>query len=321
MKAILESKKEGKLTASQEFFSQHYLPTRPLASKNFQHGVRRIVREKALTSNFKYLEANPNFSKNIIAIDYDKDDSSFGLSEALEEGLPTPNIFIENPATSHAHLLYFIKTGVGGGSEKAENYFKYVKGSLTENFGGDLGYSNKFIRSPFYHPSTLLEDRLYTLKELDAYSHTLSSKTPFKTHSKASESILSKASGRNVSAFEILRKKAYRFYGKYYDSFLLQEYLFEEAKEIQASFKTPLSPAEIKGIVKSITKFCINNFSKENFSKIQAARSKKRWENHTIPLEDILEMRAADFTFKEIGEALEMKEATIKTIYYRNKKI
>lgn len=95
--------------------------------------------------------------------------------------------------------------------------------------------------------------------------------------------------GRNCEVFEQLRKAAYRKViiikseSLGFDHF--QHWCRERAATFNSEFRTPLNFREVRSISRSVAKWVWNEFTPEEFSKIQSRRgkrsAKKRWAGHT----------------------------------------
>ncbi|MFU0418343.1 replication initiation protein, partial [Acinetobacter baumannii] len=82
------------------------LPDKVRSTDSFEEGTKFRSKNSAL--GFRYIEHNQIYRKYIV-IDVDKEKSAY-LWEDL--GLPPPTIITVNPATTHSHYLWELKTPV-----------------------------------------------------------------------------------------------------------------------------------------------------------------------------------------------------------------
>lgn len=95
--------------------------------------------------------------------------------------------------------------------------------------------------------------------------------------------------GRNCTIFDSLRKFAYSMFNKTkikdHQFQVFSATLAYEAEELNDKFDAPLSPSELRSIIKSGAEWVWRHFSSETFSMIQSRRGKKsaakRWAGHT----------------------------------------
>jgi hypothetical protein len=299
-------------------FKENWLPTKPLVSNDLMYGLKRVKQSKA--EAYKYIETTPSTYRNMIAFDIDEGDAS-GQVKTLcwdDEKIPVPNWLTVNPYTGHAHAGYILKKPVG--TPKGIQYLKDVRRGLNEVIGGDPAYHGGTTRNPAIHPTEWLTDRLYTIGELAEYL-TKDKVNPARVSKKERFEV----NGRNDQTFLSLRKFAYSAYRKanYNDEeflHLLELYAYElYFSEIEDHDGFPLN--ELKSIVKSVFNWTTRTFSKEAFSKIQGARSKKRWGDRTeynLLLQGLREIEK--MTFKQIAEELGSNIGTVSSQYARLKR-
>ena len=261
--------------ATQRLFIREYLPTRPLASNNLSEGLWRHSKAQALEEK-RFIETSPKGYTNFLVFDIDAEDADLRIKEACfdDEQVPAPNWISLNPASGHAHTGYILKSPVG--TPKGQAYLRHVQEGLRRGLGGDRAYRGRITRNPAQHPTEWLTEKLWTLKELEAGIDANLLESTYAPRAKKGSIVVN---GRNDALFESLRGHAYASYRRLdYNSEALRSELHERALELNLSdFETPLSSTEVLNIVRSIHRFTISNFSKEEFSRIQSARARKRW--------------------------------------------
>jgi len=295
-------------------FEQTWLPTRPYASNNLEHGVYRHTRSKAL--DMLWIQASPNTYKNLMVFDIDTDEAAWHVKTACYDNntIPEPNYITTNPASGHAHIGYLLDSPVG--TPKGLAYYNHVYKALQAPTGGDKAYGGHLTRNPLQQPTEWLTERLYTLKELEAYGV---KQTPLPTANTDRQ-----VNGRNDQLFESLRTYAYRAYIRLqFNSEALLTDLNSKAIELNLShFTTPLTGTEALQVAKSIHKWTTANFTPEQFSYIQSKRSMKRWEatasERQANLNLILFLKEQNLSFTEIASNLSMSVSSVKSLYYRS---
>lgn len=297
-------------------FEQKWLPTRPYASDNLQRGVYKESKEKAL--KMKWVQAQPNNYKNLMVFDIDQDEAAWKIKTACydDNTIPEPNYITTNPATGHAHIGYFLDAPVG--TPKGLSYYNHIYKALQAPTGGDKAYGGHLTRNPLLQGTEWLTERLYTLKELEAYtSKTVNLPTPNKGIT---------VNGRNDELFQSLRTYAYSAYRRlqYAPDALLTD-LNAKAIELNLShFTSPLTASESLHIAKSVHKWTTTNFTPKKFSIIQSKRAIRRWEatatERQASLNLILFLKEQKLSFQDISDNLSIPVNSVKSMYYRNLK-
>lgn len=309
-------KKEREMTT---IFEKEWKPSYPYVTNNFAHGLHRTKREKGL--DYKWVQTAPKKAVNLLTFDLDDGEAERKIKTLAwdDELIPEPSWATFNPASGHAHVAYFLADPVG--SPKGLEYAKDVRGRLNALLGGDSAYSGFTTRNPLHAPTLWMSDHLYTLKELDSFAK----KNPLKVKPVSIEGL----GGRNDFMFESLRKYAYGSYRRLgWNQAALLVDLEKKGLEFyysQIEDYAGFPPSEVASITRSVHKWVVKNHSKEAFSEIQRQRQLKRWapgrekrEDRLVLIEMLKEM---GFTWKEIGENLQIDPESARKAWQRAKKL
>ena len=158
-------------------------------------------------------------------------------------------------------------------------YGAALENALRKKLGADTGYSGLICKNPNHShwKIAVWQPELYTLNWL-ADSLELNAAND-------KEIVADYGLGRNCTLFDKTRKWAYRAIRQgwpEYDQWLLA--CCERASAYNLQFAAPLDENEVSGIAKSIAKWTISKFTKDNFedyvkkthvSSIQSIRGKK----------------------------------------------
>jgi hypothetical protein len=157
-----------------------------------------------------------------------------------------------------------------------------IERGLRRRLGADHAYSGLLTKNPLHRAwrVTWTRDEPYLLDELDD--------ALFEHDKRREPTRLISGLGRNCDLFDKTRDWAYpevrRFKRSGGSEAEWRERCIQFAAEHNQVFDTPLGPAEVRSIGKSVAKFTWRNFSEAGFSKRQAFCGKrgmaKRWEGH-----------------------------------------
>lgn len=259
------------------------LPRYPLCGDDFALGVHPCQREIAL--GFPYIQFNAPERINWLTFDIDRANAA-NAWESVD--VARPNFIMENPENGHAHLAYGLAAPVtyfGKSHTSPLEYLRDIQRGLTRRLGADRAYAGVLTKNPTHSAWRVFRphDGGYSLGEL---ARSLSREEMRGWSPGERETGL----GRNVSVFdglrafaygEVLRFKAAGDLGAY------RAHLQAKANGLNqsADFIAPLSPGELRGIVKSVAKWTWKHFTPERFSEIQSWRGSrgnvKRWAGHT----------------------------------------
>lgn len=193
----------------EEFVSS--LPEKVRSTNSFEEGTKFRSRENSLA--FRYIEHNQIYRKYLV-VDVDRKESAY-LWEDL--GLPPPTIITVNPATTHSHYLWELKTPViftEAGRAHPKRFYENVDSALTRAIpGADPAYVGKFTRNPLHtYWRTITHKVSYDLADFGEYIDI----TPARKRIDLAWNI----EGRNSTLFDTVRVWAYmavKIYAFYID--------------------------------------------------------------------------------------------------------
>jgi hypothetical protein len=241
-----------------------------LATNNFERGVSRVPRERALT--YRNLQVNPRSHVFSLVIDVDHPDA---MVRAFNTELPKPHWVCESPS-GRAHVGYMLEVPVtrnNTSNRRPEYLLAQVECSLIRELDGDPSYNGLLTKNPV-HPDWETHWGASELSTLASMAKQL------KLEPNPTRHVLTPDSGsygRNVTMFNGTRLWAYeavrRYWGDSANDFFIAT--LNHATMLNLSLPNPLSAAEVKGIAKSVAAWTWSEFTPETFSKIQAARGRK----------------------------------------------
>ena len=245
--------------AALELFNDR-LPNKPYFSDDLYFGVRIAGKERAILA--KYIQFNQPHAMYWLGFDVDRVGAAIDWSD---RNAPAPTLTITNPENGHAHLLYALETSIRtapDGKMKPLRYAAAVENALRKKLGADVGYSGLICKNPNHShwKIAVWQPELYTLDWL-ADSLELSA-------ANNKEIVADYGLGRNCTLFEKTRKWAYRAIRQGWPEY--EQWFkacYERASAYNIQFTVPLDENEVNGIAKSIAKWTISNFSKEQFDK------------------------------------------------------
>lgn len=199
---------------------------------------------------FAYISYNYPSNTKFIVIDLDYDNAIFAYSDI---GIPPPTAIARNPANGHCHYIYLLKTGIyyQTASQQQVFYALAIEQALVRALNGDRGFTGGLAKNVLSsaHEVFITGSGAYDLHDLANYLDLEKI-----DHSDASAGN-DDAYGRNTSAFDTVRHKAYPLANKYSREALYREVL-GMCMDVNSSFPDPLGGLEVAGIAKSITEFC-----------------------------------------------------------------
>ena len=229
-----------------------YLPEKPYCSNELIHGV--CIQQKNTAVQFKYLQANHPYYQRYLILDLDYDAVMVEIFYSLI-GVPLPNLLIENPQNGKAHLLFELETPIyktDASRQKPIMYANAILRRLQQLYDADVGYSGLLIKNPFCE-----QWRVYHLHKTPYSLQQLADKLEI-TWQDAQKAPKTADFGRNCSAFQTLRTWAYKaiwqYRGKTYSQW--QDAVLLQCTKINQGFVPPLQYGEIKGIAKSVARYC-----------------------------------------------------------------
>lgn len=299
-------------------FATHYLPKNPLTKSS---KTAYPVRGTLTNPTSLLIETNvTNQYANLITVDcdYKTDNWDWTIKEQLYDnqlGIPEPNYIVENPASGHAQLGWFIDGFIKTTNPKQHHLFQIIQTFLTEQLqplNSDKAYNHLFTRNPLNvnHKTIWLHDTLIKMNEMLGLYPDMG-----KVHNQLKERKETEIGlGRNVDTFNELRLIAYKTYTKVLYNKLTVEAWLEQLTDyaflINISHAQPMPTSEVMAIVTSIHKFCVTKFSREEFSKKQKFRSAKAIEARNLKsaysLQQIITLVEGGLTWKQACEQLDL---------------
>ena len=263
-----------------QFFVDH-LPHKPYCSDDLAAGLRVRPAQQALTC--RYLQHNSPAAVWVVAQDIDRQVNA-GYFE--KHHAPQPNCLVLNPATGHAHALYFLAAGVcrtDAGRLKPLRYLAAVEGALCRQLEADPSFAGLVTKNPLHDSweTLVVHDHQYTLAEL-ASQLDLSARSANEKASYRDAGV-----GRNIACFDTVRLWSYSairdFWGPGgFDHW--QKAVATQVAAVNCQFPTPLPFSELKAIAKSISGWTWRNITPDGLRDViqrthtpesQAIRGKK----------------------------------------------
>lgn len=285
------------------------LPLKPYATNNYDYGVKIFSRKKALTK--KYIQLNPPYVQSFFTLDLDY--STWPLvCEDLE--LPNPLYFVQNKKNGHAHLIFGIFPPVlysPKAKTRPQQYLEDIIKAYQRKLKADPCYIGLISKNPLsdFWRVVKLSNRLHSLEFYRKWVEAeLAIKKPDKlTFNEIDYSVL----GRNCNIFVQVKKWAYKEIKSYWDKNYSDwfEAVYYQCQVENSKFDSRLDCREIKTIARSISKWTWENFTAENFSRIQTARINLRWSKQSKKFQGI-EMLKNGASVAEVMQSLDVSRAT-----------
>ena len=230
-------------------------PSKPYCTDDLSFGVK--VRPKHIALLKRYIQANHPYYTNFLIFDLDSPTAYVDFFYDMV-GIPTPNLIIENPENGHAHYIYQLATPIyqtDASRPKPVAFGNAVYLALREALEADVNYSGLITKNALHEHwrTNVLREQPYTLKQL-------SDRLDLTTH-KINKPIAPDEAvglGRNCCVFHTVRQWAYveirKYRGKNYSQWL--QGVIDHCMKLNAEFTLPMSYNEVKGIAKSISRYC-----------------------------------------------------------------
>lgn len=231
------------------------IPKKPYASDDLMYGVKIYSKDAALRK--VYLQPNhPYYLHNIV---FDLDYSA-SLVEILysKTGIPLPNLIVENKENGRSHAIYYLKTPVfktDASRQKPIIYLNAIQRTLQHVLDADVNYTGLICKNPLndrWRTNTLRQTP-YTLDEL---ANKL--EIDWKQISKPIKQNEAVGLGRNCYLFHTARLWAYvairKHRGATYNTWL--QSVLDHCLKLNEGITEPLGYNEVKGISKSIARYC-----------------------------------------------------------------
>ena len=231
------------------------IPKKPYASDDLMYGVKIYSKDAALRK--VYLQPNhPYYLHNIV---FDLDYSA-SLVEILysKTGIPLPNLIVENKENGRSHAIYYLKTPVfktDASRQKPIIYLNAIQRTLQHVLDADVNYTGMICKNPLnerWRTSTLR----HTPYSLDELANKL--EIDWKQISKPIKQNEAVGLGRNCYLFHTARLWAYvairKHRGATYSIWL--QSVLDHCLKLNESITDPLGYNEVRGIAKSISRYC-----------------------------------------------------------------
>lgn len=225
------------------------LPNKPYCTDALESGL--LIRAKGQAVRKRYVQHNAPNSTLWLSFDVDR---PVCPQEIDWLGLPPPNLFIQNPANKHAHLLYSLSVPVHlnpDSSPKAMRFAGAVDVAMTLKLDADAGYAGLICKNPLHkHWDTYtLNDESYDLGYLAGFVDLDFAKDQRKNLPEI-------GLGRNVTLFNRVRYWTYKevrkhrteAYRAFYDAVMNKALAYND-------FSVPLALSEVTATAKSIAKW------------------------------------------------------------------
>ena len=287
------------------------LPTKPYCTDDLATGLK--IRPKNSAISFKYIQPNSPFYQHYFVLDLDYESA---LSEILYslDGIPMPNFVAETPNSGRLHAFFELKTPIyttDASRQKPIMLANAVYLRLQQLFGADVGYSGLISKNPIHDQwrTYSLRKKPYTLTELSSKLDIdwQEAKKPPKQH----EAI---GLGRNCYIFHTARFWAYKavreYRGKTYNNWL--QAVIDHCLKLNEGITEPMQYNEIKGIAKSISRYCWKKdaYHYQEFIDRQSRKGKKgnvqslikRRSQRNINIAKAKKLKSLNISMKEIAK-------------------
>ena len=234
------------------------LPKKPYCSDDLSHGL--MIRSQATALKLKYLQLNHPYYTRYLILDLDYDASLVDILYSLV-GVPMPNLLVENSQNGRSHIIFELKTPIyntDASHQKPILYANVILKRLQQVFDADVGYVGLVAKNPIsshWRTYTLCSEP-YTLDSLNDFLEV--TWADIQKPVKLEEAI---GLGRNCYIFHAARHWAYveirQYRGKTYAVWLAC--VLQHCISLNQGLIEPMQYGEIKGISKSIARFCWKN--------------------------------------------------------------
>jgi len=236
---------------------------------------------KSIAVTKPYIQKNGQRLKIYLPFDIDRQN---GGTAWMDANLPAPNFDIIDPHNGHAHLVYELAKPIWlkkpddprPGEALAVYYMQAVYTAMRESLKADINYNYNalLVKNPLHSKWTVRigTEQPYTLGELAEHLDLNDNKRV-----KLEDNFLS----RNCNLFDSVRFWAYKHRSEYKSLEDFRQAIYCELEVLNNQFRSPLPTAEIKGIVKSVSKYWNYNrhkaggvYANEDFRIIQQKKQK-----------------------------------------------
>ena len=264
------------------------LPSKPHATDDFNDGVYRQRKSRAVTC--RYIQPNRNGTIHYLAFDIDHDDAYWAYDNAL---LPPPTIITLNRDNGRGHLLYELAAAVTVCDEypKPKAYADAIRVAYSRKLAADTSYTGFTTKNPLAKHWRVKTNHgaVYSLTELA--EHVV---LPRVTRRQSTDIAYL---GRNCELFERCRAWAYRAFNRSKSQSHFDAGVFEFCTQYNAvNFAAnPLPEREVRSVARSVAKWVWRKFSPAQFSDIQRARTLRGAEKRRNQTEQRIRDAIAEF--------------------------
>lgn len=231
------------------------IPKKPYASDNLSYGVKIYSKDAALLK--VYLQPNHPYYLHNIVFDLDYEASLVELMYS-KTGIPLPNLIIENKNNGRSHAIYQLETPIyktDVSRQKPIIYLNAIHRTLQHVLDADVNYTGLICKNPLndrWRTNTLR----HTPYSLDELANKL--EIDWKQISKPVKLDDAVGLGRNCYLFHTARHWAYvairKYRGATYNTWL--QSVLDHCLKLNEGITEPLGYNEVKGISKSIARYC-----------------------------------------------------------------
>jgi hypothetical protein len=253
-----------------------YLPARLHCADEYDAGM--FVEPRHVAIGKQHNEFNRLASLDWMLFDYDRSD----LLDKLERSnLDMPNFIAINPESGHGHFAYRLGRPVLRFASSRRHPIDYAAGvqrGIMRRVGTDPRFTGKLSKNPAH-----LKWRVRWFSTAPFSLEQLARDLDKCEMAAASKLALEIWEGRNVGIFEALRKSGYGIVRQHWGNFDgFRAHMMGDAVEINSELATPLSPAEIRSIVKSVCNWIWARFDEQKFRCAQRRAINRRWSGKVI---------------------------------------
>lgn len=234
---------------------QETLPKKPYCTNDLSQGL--LIRPKEMAVNFKYLQPNHPYYQSYLILDLDYESSLVEILYSMT-GIPVPNFLVENKENGRSHIFFNLKTPIyktNASKLKPIIYANAVLKRLQSVFNADVGYSGLVAKNPMHDHwrASILRVKPYSLSELASKLE-----IDWKEANKPIKQDEAIGLGRNCYVFHTARYWAYtavrEYRGNTYNNWV--QAVIDHCLKLNEGLSCPMQYGEVKGISKSIARYC-----------------------------------------------------------------
>lgn len=224
-----------------------------VTTNDFEEGTKFRKREKV--HQFAYCGLNPMY-RHYLSFDLDVPGSAFRYDDVA---LPPPTIITINPANTHCHYLYQLRTPVAyhaNSRVRPQQMFEGIQEAMTRSLKADTAFTHTLTKNPL-HPlwKVITHPAIYDLGDFLEYDGLRQLPAIEPLPEEVSETIR----GRNDRLFHTLRLWGYRAVHRFEDEVSWHQEMQSQAAEINGGFSCPLPCKEVHDTAKASAKWIWKN--------------------------------------------------------------